>query len=182
MNELLLTPEGLSRLQDELERLVTVDRDAVRTRLRDAVETDGDLAGNGDYLDAKEEQALLEQRIGLLKGRLARARLIDPPGGPDDVVTLGSRVRLRALETDDTVEYQIVDSIECDPSVFQNFARISSRKSRARTHTRREDYGRGAGWHAGIRDPRCRGVALAKPSPREYRNAHEASSSTWREG
>jgi transcription elongation factor GreA len=119
MNELLLTPEGLSRLQDELERLVTVDRDAVRTRLRDAVEADGDLAGNGDYLDAKEEQALLEQRIGLLKGRLARARLIDPPGGPDDVVTLGSRVRLRALETDETVEYQIVDSIECDPSVFR---------------------------------------------------------------
>jgi transcription elongation factor GreA len=119
MNELLLTPEGLSRLQDELERLVTVDRDAVRTRLRDAVETDGDLAGNGDYLDAKEEQALLEQRIGLLKGRLARARLIDPLEGPDDVVTLGSRVRLRALETDETVEYQIVDSIECDPSLFR---------------------------------------------------------------
>ncbi len=119
MNELLLTPEGLSRLQDELERLVTVDRDAVRTRLRDGVETDGDLAGNGDYLDAKEEQALLEQRIALLKGRLGRARLIDTSGGPDDVVTLGSRVRLRALETDETVEYQIVDSIECDPSVFR---------------------------------------------------------------
>jgi transcription elongation factor GreA len=119
MNELLLTPKGLSRLQEELERLVTVDRDAVRTRLRDAVETDGDLAGNGDYLDAKDEQALIEQRIGLLKGRLARARLIDAPGGTNGVVTLGSRVRLRALETDETVEYQIVGSIESDPSVFR---------------------------------------------------------------
>jgi transcription elongation factor GreA len=119
MNELLVTPEGFSRLQEELERLVTVDRDAVRTRLRDAVETDGDLAGNGDYLDAREEQALLEQRIGFLKGRLARARLIDPPGAPNGVVTLGSRVRLRELETDQTVEYQIVGSIECDPSVFR---------------------------------------------------------------
>jgi transcription elongation factor GreA len=119
MNELLLTPEGFSRLQEELERLVTVDRDAVRTRLRDAVETDGDLAGNGDYLDAKDEQALIEQRIGLLKGRLARARLIDPPEAPNGVDTLGSRVRLRELETDQTVEYQIVGSIECDPSVFR---------------------------------------------------------------
>jgi transcription elongation factor GreA len=119
MNEVLLTPEGLSSLKGELERLVTVERDAVRARLRDAVENDGDLVGNGDYLDAKEEQALLEQRIARLTGRLASARVIDAPREPNGVVTLGARVRLRELDTDETVEYQIVDSIQSDPSEFK---------------------------------------------------------------
>jgi transcription elongation factor GreA len=101
-----------------LERLVTVERAAVTARLKNAVETDGDLVGNGDYLDAKEEQALVEQRIALLRQRLACARVIDAPKN-NGVVTLGARVRLRELETNETVEYQIVGSIEGDPSEFR---------------------------------------------------------------
>jgi transcription elongation factor GreA len=119
MHELLLTPEGLARLQGELERLVTVERAAVTARLKNAVETDGDLAGNGDYLDAKEEQALVEQRIALLTERLACARVIDAPKNNNGVVSLGARVRLRELGTNETVEYQIVGSIEGDPSEFR---------------------------------------------------------------
>lgn len=118
MHEVLLTPEGLARLQGELERLVTVERAAVTARLKNAVETDGDLVGNGDYLDAKEEQALVEQRIALLRERLACARVIDAPKN-NGVVTLGARVRLRELGTNETVEYQIVGSIEGDPSEFR---------------------------------------------------------------
>jgi transcription elongation factor GreA len=118
MHEVLLTPEGLARLQGELERLVTVERAAVTARLKNAVETDGDLVGNGDYLDAKEEQALVEQRIALLRERLACARVIDAPKN-NGVVTLGARVRLRELGKNETVEYQIVGSIEGDPSEFR---------------------------------------------------------------
>jgi transcription elongation factor GreA len=119
MHEVLLTPEGLARLQGELERLVNVERAAVTARLKNAVETDGDLVGNGDYLDAKEEQALVEQRIALLRERLAAcARVIDAPKN-NGVVTLGARVRLRELGTNETVEYQIVGSIEGDPSEFR---------------------------------------------------------------
>lgn len=129
MHEVLLTPEGLSRLQGELERLVTVERAAVTARLKDAVETDGDLAGNGDYLDAKEEQALVEQRIVRLTERLACARVIDAPTSTGDVVTLGARVRLRELGTNETVEYQIVGSIEGDPSEL----RISNESPIGRT-------------------------------------------------
>lgn len=129
MHEVLLTPEGLSRLQGELERLVTVERAAVTARLKDAVETDGDLAGNGDYLDAKEEQALVEQRIVRLTERLACARVIDAPTSTGSVVTLGARVRLRELGTNETVEYQIVGSIEGDPSEL----RISNESPVGRT-------------------------------------------------
>jgi transcription elongation factor GreA len=119
MHEVLLTPKGLARLQAELERLVTVERPGVTARLKDAVETDGDLAGNGDYLDAKEEQALVEQRIALLTERLACARVIDAPTNNNGVVTLGARVRLRQVGSSETAEYQIVGSIESDPSQFK---------------------------------------------------------------
>ena len=129
MHEVLLTPEGLARLERKLERLVTVERAAVAARLKDAVESDGDLAGNGDYLDAKDEQALVEQRIVLLTERLACARVIDAPTDNNGVVTLGARVRLRELGTNETVEYQIVGSIEGDPSEL----RISNESPVGRT-------------------------------------------------
>jgi transcription elongation factor GreA len=129
MHEVLLTPEGLARLERELERLVTVERAAVAARLKDAVESDGDLAGNGDYLDAKEEQALVEQRIVLLTERLACARVIDAPTDNNGVVTVGARVRLRELGTNETVEYQIVGSTEGDPSEL----RISNESPVGRT-------------------------------------------------
>jgi transcription elongation factor GreA len=119
MHEVLLTPKGLERLQGELERLVTVERPGVTARLKDAVETDGDLAGNGDYLDGKEEQALVEQRIALLTERLAYARVIDAPTNNYGVVTLGARVRLRQVGSSETAEYQIVGSVESDPSEFK---------------------------------------------------------------
>jgi transcription elongation factor GreA len=129
MHEVLLTAEGLARLERELERLVTVERAAVAARLKDAVESDGDLAGNGDYLDAKDEQALVEQRIVLLTERLACAQVIDAPTNNNGVVTLGARVRLRELGTNETVEYQIVGSIEGDPSEL----RISNESPVGRT-------------------------------------------------
>ena len=144
MHEVLLTPEGLSRLERELERLVTVERAAVAARLKDAVESDGDLAGNGDYLDAKDEQALVEQRIVLLSGRLACARVIDAPTNNNGVVTLGARVRLRDLGTNETVEYQIVGSIEGDPSEL----RISNESPVGRTVL-----GRGKGEEIAIEVP-----------------------------
>jgi transcription elongation factor GreA len=129
MHEVLLTAEGLARLERELERLVTVERAAVAARLKDAVESDGDLAGNGDYLDAKDEQALVEQRIVLLTERLACARVIDAPTDNNGVVTLGARVRLRELGTNETVEYKIVGSIEGNPSEL----RISNESPVGRT-------------------------------------------------
>jgi transcription elongation factor GreA len=129
MHEVLLTAEGLARLERELERLVTVERAAVAARLKDAVESDGDLAGNGDYLDAKDEQALVEQRIVLLTERLACARVVDAPTNNNGVVMLGARVRLRELGTNETLEYKIVGSIEGDPSEL----RISNESPVGRT-------------------------------------------------
>ena len=114
--EVLLTREGLVKLESDLDRLATVERGAVTARLKQAVESDGDLAGNGDYLDAKAEQALLEKRIALLAERVAHARVIDAPPDGISVAMLGTRVRLRELDSGEISEYHIVGSSECDPS------------------------------------------------------------------
>lgn len=118
MRNVLLTPEGFTKLETELERLSTEGRGEIAERLRHALESGDDLSENGDYFDVREDQALLEQRIALLQDRLARARVIEPPS-VGDVVAIGGRVRLCELETDETVEYRIVGSAEANPAEFR---------------------------------------------------------------
>ena len=70
--EALITQEGLEKLKAEIDHLSTVKRREVAERIKDAREF-GDIAENSEYDDAKNEQALLEQRIAQLEERL-RAR------------------------------------------------------------------------------------------------------------
>ncbi len=114
--EVLLTPEGLKKLQEEVEHLRTQGRRDVAERIREALNSGGELAENQEYLDAKEEQARLEQRLALLEERLASARVIRRTRKPPDVVGVGTRVRLRDLDANETVEYRIVGSAEADPA------------------------------------------------------------------
>jgi transcription elongation factor GreA len=118
VRNVLLTPEGFTKLETELERLSTEGRGEIAERLRHALESGDDLSENGDYFDVREDQALLEQRIALLQDRLARARVIESPS-VGDVVAIGGRVRLCELETDETVEYRIVGSAEANPAEFR---------------------------------------------------------------
>jgi transcription elongation factor GreA len=119
MDEVLLTPEGLVNVEQELERLSTVGRAEIAERLRHALESGDDLAENGDYFDVKEDQAMLEKRIALLARRLTGAQLIKPSDGTEGVVAIGGRVRLRDLQNGDTVEYRIVGSPEANPDEFR---------------------------------------------------------------
>lgn len=112
--EVLLTPEGLAKLEKELERLKTVRRREVAARIREALEF-GDISENSEYDDAKNEQAFLEGRIIELEKLLRNAKVIDGSDGQDGVVGLGSRVRLKDLEFGDEFEYMVVGSAEADP-------------------------------------------------------------------
>jgi transcription elongation factor GreA len=119
MNEVLLTPEGLVKTEQELEQLSTVGRAEIAERLRHALESGDDLAENGDYFDVKEDQAMLEKRIALLETRLTTARVIERSEGAEGVVAIGGRVRLRDLQNGATAEYRIVGSPEADPDAFK---------------------------------------------------------------
>ncbi|HHW09987.1 MAG TPA: transcription elongation factor GreA [Firmicutes bacterium] len=113
--EVLLTQNGLSKLEKELEHLKTVKRREVAARIKHALEF-GDISENSEYDDAKNEQAFIEGRIANLERLLRNARLIDAEETDENVVTVGSKVKLKDLEFGDEYEYILVGSAEADPS------------------------------------------------------------------
>lgn len=113
----VLSPEGLAKLQEELDYLRTVKRKEVAERLKEARAL-GDLSENSEYDDARNEQAFVEGRIIQLENTLRNARIIEEsgPGAASGEVRLGSSVKLKDLEYGDILEYTLVGSVEADPS------------------------------------------------------------------
>jgi len=111
--ETVLTPEGLQKLQDELDDLKTVHRREVNDRIRQAKEF-GDLSENAEYEDAKQEQAFVEGRILKIEAMLRNAKLIDGSENPADEVNLGSEVKLKDANGK-SFHFTIVGSTEADP-------------------------------------------------------------------
>jgi transcription elongation factor GreA len=113
--EIILTQAGYDKLRDQIKQLQTVERRRIADRIREAREF-GDISENSEYDDAKNEQALLERRILQLEERLRSARVIDTSDIPSDVVSVGSRVKVKDLDHGDVDEYEIVGSAEADPA------------------------------------------------------------------
>ncbi len=107
-----LTPDGLKKLQDELEFLRTTRRQAVAARLHAAME-EGELLENAEYEDAKNEQAFVEGRIMELEDILSKAVIIESQG-PTDEVRVGTKVTIREPGSSSET-YHIVGSAEADP-------------------------------------------------------------------
>lgn len=112
-NKSYLTPEGIKRLQEELDYLLNVRRPEVARLIAEA-KSDGDVAENAGYEEAKNTQAFVEGRILTLKGLLANAVVINE-NGSKDVVDVGTTVTIRDLESGDESTYTIVGSAEVDP-------------------------------------------------------------------
>jgi transcription elongation factor GreA len=113
--EVLLTGDGIKKLEEELHILKTVKRREVADRIRTAIEF-GDISENSEYEEAKNEQAFIEGRIITLEKMLRHARVIDTSQSPGDTVTVGAIVLLKDLEYGDELEYKIVGSAEADPT------------------------------------------------------------------
>ena len=118
MNEVILTREGYEKLKTEIELLSTTKRREIAERIKTAREF-GDIAENAEYDDAKNEQMMLEHRIAQLEDRLRAARVIDENEITADVVSIGSRVRLKDVDANETVEYHIVGSAEANPAEYK---------------------------------------------------------------
>jgi len=108
----LITRSGLSKLEEELEQLVTVRRPEVAERIRAAREF-GDIAENAEYIEAKNEQSLLEGRIQTLEGMIRNAALIEEEKRASGVAAVGAKVKVRSEDGDES--YAIVGPAEADP-------------------------------------------------------------------
>jgi transcription elongation factor GreA len=112
--DVILTPEGLQKLKDELELLSTEKRREVAERIKEAREF-GDIAENSEYDDAKNEQAMIESRIAQLQEKLRMATVIQAKDISTDVVQVGSVVHVKDEKTGKSVKYTIVGSAEAKP-------------------------------------------------------------------
>jgi transcription elongation factor GreA len=115
VKEVILTPEGFEKLKDEIQYLSNDRRREVAERIRVAREF-GDIAENAEYDTAKTEQGHLEARIALLEERLKNARVVTKKEIRSGEVSVGTKVRLKDMGSNKTVEYHIVGSAEADPA------------------------------------------------------------------
>jgi transcription elongation factor GreA len=112
--ETFVTEEGLQKLKDELDLLITEKRKEVVERIKTA-RSFGDLSENSEYDAAKDEQAFVEGRINQLEKTIRTAKIIDTTNAKGDVVSIGKTVIIQELPEGEKEEYSIVGSTESDP-------------------------------------------------------------------
>ena len=109
-----ITINGLKNLKLELDNLKNVQRPKVVEAIAEA-RSHGDLKENAEYHAAKEQQALIESRIISINDLIARANVIDVTKIENDgKVVFGSTVKVRDLEADKNISYQLVGQDEAD--------------------------------------------------------------------
>lgn len=111
----VLTEEGLKKLEEKLEYLKSVRRLEVADRLKAAIAL-GDLSENSEYDDAKNEQAFIEGEILTLEKQIRNSEIIkaDVSDANKNVVHLGNTVVIRDMEYNEDETYTIVGSTEAD--------------------------------------------------------------------
>lgn len=102
-----MTVEGKRLLDEELKRLMTVERPSVIKAI-EVARGHGDLSENADYSAAKERQSFIEGRIQEINAKLARAHVINPSTIKVAHVVFGAKVLLEDQENGKQVHYQIV--------------------------------------------------------------------------
>src|SRR3989338_3457280 len=105
-----LTAEGLTKLKEELDYLITERRNEIIERIQEAV-AHGDLSENADYAQAKEEQAFVEDRIQEIEEIIRNAEIIHHVDS--DMVNIGSAVKVKIDGKE--YSYTVVGSNEANP-------------------------------------------------------------------
>lgn len=114
----IMTYEGVKKLEDELGHLKTAKRNEIKEKIKVAISF-GDLSENAEYDEAKNEQAFVEGKIAQLEAMLKKVVVVDETDIKADIIGIGSKVRIKDLDTEDVDLYSIVGSSEADPLNFK---------------------------------------------------------------
>lgn len=112
--EILLTAEAFKKKSDELEQLITVGRDEIAERIKEA-RSFGDLSENSEYDEALNDQAKMEAKINQLENELKKARILDESAISTESIHVGSKVKIRDIDFDEIEEYKILGESQANP-------------------------------------------------------------------
>jgi transcription elongation factor GreB len=107
-----ITPDGYRRLQEEAERLWTVERPKLVKSVAIAA-AEGDRSENAEYIYGKRKLAEIDRRLAYLGKRLDVLSVVDAPPVADGRIYFGAWVELED-EHGNTLRYRIVGSDEAD--------------------------------------------------------------------
>jgi transcription elongation factor GreA len=107
------SPEGLQKLKEELNNLVTIERPLISKQIAEARDK-GDLSENAEYSAAKEAQSMLELKISKLQDVLSNARLIDESKLDSTKVLIFSTIKLKNTQSGQVVTYTLVPENEAN--------------------------------------------------------------------
>lgn len=107
------TQEGLDRLKEELERMITIERPAISRQIAEARDK-GDLSENAEYDAAKDAQGMLEMKIAKLQEEIHHARILDETRLDSSKVLLLSTVKIKNLKNNAVMTYTLVPEKEAN--------------------------------------------------------------------
>ncbi len=113
-----MTPEGVKKIEDEVEFYKTVKRKEVTEKIKVALSF-GDLSENAEYDEAKNDQAFVEGKIAQLEAMLRNAVIIDESQIDNETVNVGCKVKVKDYDFDEEVTFKIVGSTEADPMEYK---------------------------------------------------------------
>jgi transcription elongation factor GreA len=108
-----ITRRGFQALKSELQQLMSKERPAIKRAIAEA-RAHGDLRENAEYHAAKEKQSFIEGRIQQINAKLGLFQVVEPGHGRSDAIAFGATVTLAFVETEETLQYQIVGPDEAD--------------------------------------------------------------------
>jgi transcription elongation factor GreA len=113
MKRIPITPQGYQKLQEELERLLKVERPQNIKAIAEA-RSHGDIFENAEYHAAKERQSFIEGRIHEIQAKLALAQVIDPAKISQDKIAFGAKVKVLDINTNEEKFFTLVGPDETD--------------------------------------------------------------------
>ena len=103
--QVLLTDEGLKKLENELEELKGNKRKEIADKI-EVARSFGDLSENSEYDEAKNEQAIVEARIAELEATLRNVKILDEDDLTTEMIHVGSKIKVFDKEFNEEVSYR----------------------------------------------------------------------------